>query len=244
MRFDTKNLSLDCAKILITYIGPFVDPNIVHSQITSDYVKELNTFLNAIYHILNPKNKYTLSNYELRGKYLLAFSKLYQHLSLNKECQLSFNSLIGPGKSWTQFLCSTTKRVVPFVHIYKVLSMLGLIKANCYQDAFYIKNTANKNSEPVWLNLSSIFDNLYNPNLRFSKTRSKLCLEKLSPVIVSEINDYIYTSFFIRQHYLEHEYCGTIIHLKSDKEHEQFITCIQELLDALQKHKKSNISKL
>lgn len=210
----------------------------VFSNNIYDITKELNKFLDVVYHIFNPNNKYTLSNYEIRGKYLLAFSQMYQYLVLNKVCKNTVRNLIGLEKSWTKFLCTTNKNIRPMVHLYKTLAILGLIYGNYYHNIFYIKDNSNSGKEPVWLNsLESILDNLYNPNLRFFKTKSTLCLEKLKPTLVATINKYIYVSFLIRKHYLDQEYCGSIINIQSDREHAEFIQCIQTLLDALNKYR-------
>jgi len=238
MRFDSKYISLNCAKTLLTFISSFVPPEMVFSNNIQDITKELNKFLDVVYHIFNPNNKYTLSNYEIRGKYLLAFSQMYQYLVLNKSCKESTKNLIGLEKSWTKFLCTTNKHLRPMVHLYKTLAILGLIYSNCYHDIFYIKDNTNTGKEPVWLDsLESILNNLYNPNLRFSKTKSALCLEKLNPPHVARINKYIYASFLIRKHYLDQEYCGSIINIESDREHAEFIQCIQILLNALNKYR-------
>jgi hypothetical protein len=248
MRFDTKNLSIECAQTLLTNISSYVDPKLSTSTNVTKIVKELNTFLDTIYHILNPKNKYTTSNYEIRGEYLLSFAQLYQTLILNQKCINEKSSLIGVEnsmgvidiKSWTKFLCTTRKGVRPMVHLYKVLTFLALIYANCYTNSFYIKNKGNKGKEPTWLNLEEILDNLYNVNLRFSKSQTKLCLEKLEPVQVSKINKFMYMSFYIRQHYLSENYCGTILNKESDDQHDDFLICTQDLLNALSRYRSKN----
>lgn len=241
MRFDKKSLSLSCAKQLISFIKPFVNPKFAESNNINDIVNELNDFLNVVYHILNVKTKYTTSNYKVRGQYLLAFSELYQYLVLHQECKSAVNYLIGQDKSWTKFLCSSYKNIIPFVHVYKVLAIIGLISAKCYNDIFYIKSKTNKGKEPTWLTLEQIIDNLYNPNLRFSKSKSKTCLETLDAHVVTDVNKYIYMSYYIRSKYLEAEFCGMIINIQSDKEHEQFTNCIEELVNSLNKYRKSHL---
>ena len=241
MRFDNKYLSLNCGKTLLSFISEFISPQMALSNNINEITHELNEFLNVIYHIFNPKNKYTLSNYKIRGQYLLAFSQIYNYLVLNKNCKETAKNLIGLEKSWTKYLCTTKKQIRPLVHLYKTLAILGLIYSNCYHDIFYIKDNSNSGNEPKWLkSLESILENSYNPKLRFSKTKSALCLEKLEPTMVTKINKYLYASFAIRQKYLDQEYCGSIINKDSDIEHENFIVQIQTLLDALNKYRKQH----
>lgn len=232
MRFDSKNLSLECARVLLAYIGAYVDPKLSYSNDIVKIIKELNKFLDVIFHILNPSNKYTLSNYKIRGEYLLAFSDMYRYLVTHTKCKSTSNALVGYDKSWTKFLCTTKKGVRPIVHIYKVLAMIALIQAGCIDKIFYIKNTLNSGQEPDWLDIHSVLDNLHNPNLRFSK----ICLEKLEPDVAGNINKYVYTALYIRNQ----EYCSTIVKLNSDKEHETFNTCIEGLLKALEKYRSTH----
>lgn len=235
MKFSSKTIGLKCGQSLMLFINPFVvskNPKLPIDEI----VHELNTFLDVIYHILNPKNKYTLTNYKIRGEYLLAFSMLYQYLVINGNCKSESNKLIGFEKSWTKFLCTTTKNNIPIVHLYKVLAMLALIYADCYNDMFYIKDTSNKNKEPNWLDLKGILDNLYNPNIRFSKSKSNTCLNSIEPSIVVKINNLLNMSIYVRQHYLDNVFCGTMVKTKPDIEHENFLICTKELQKTIVKY--------
>jgi hypothetical protein len=86
--------------------------------------------------------------------------------------------------------------------------MLALIYADCYHDMFYIKDTSNKYKEPNWLDLKGILENLYNPNIRFSKSKSNTCLNSIEPSIVVKINNLLNMSIYVRQHYLDNVFCG------------------------------------
>jgi hypothetical protein len=63
-------------------------------------------------------------------------------------------------------------------------------------------------------------------------------LKQLKPTIITNINKYIYSSFLIRQKYLDKEYCGSVLNIESDEKHEKFIQQIQKLLNALNKYEK------
>lgn len=237
MKFSSNQLNINCARQLLNIIKAFVDIDSSKKNIKC-ITKELNKFLDTVYHILNPKNKYTLQNYKIRGMYLLAFCEMYEYLVTNSNCNSSKKYIVGLGKSWTNFLCTTIKNVRPFVHIYKVLTYIALLSGNCYDNAFYIKDISSKGQEPTWLELNQILENMYNPNLRISKSKSKLCLNHLEPHIVAKINKYMYTSYSLRQHYLNSVYCGSIINAKNDAEHESFNLVLQEFKDILSKYKK------
>jgi hypothetical protein len=237
MKFLSNQLSLNCARQLLNIIKAFVDIDSSKKTIR-DITIELNKFLDVVYYILNPKNKYTLQNYKIRGMYLLAFCEMYEYLVTNIVCNSSKIYIIGLGKTWTNFLCTTIKNVRPFVHIYKVLTYIALLKANCYTDIFYIKDNTNTGKEPKWLILNEILENMYNPNLRISKSKSKSCLNHLEPHSVAEINRYMYTSYSLRQHYLNSVYCGSIVNAKNDVEHESFMSVLQDFKNILSNYNK------
>lgn len=41
-------------------------------------------------------------------------------------------------------------------------------------------------------------------------------------------------SYYIRSKYIQAEYCGSISKIQSNREHEEFTNCIEELIDVLQ----------
>jgi hypothetical protein len=226
----SENLSKACVdKIYIELAG--INTNNVTTN--KEKILNINTFLTRVTSILNREIKLTLNNWKMIAKYLLAFAKMYHTLLTYSNCQSDYPQLIGQQKKWTEYLCTGVYR--PMRMLYKLLSYFGILYTEC--NYFYIYNLKNKGKQVSYLSVIDILNNIYNSQLRFSKSNTKKCFKRLSKIKIENVStalQYIVISLEIRRLFLTGKYCGGYIkNGEPDLEHEFFETNLQEFLNEL-----------
>jgi hypothetical protein len=152
-------------------------------QEKQDNLIRINNYLKQVAKILDQECIFTKNSWKLIGKYLFIFSKIYSKLLRVESCSRDYKKLIGIGKEWTMYLClrKPPTNYRPFRLLYKLLGFIGILYTNCIY--FYLYDSSNKNNNLQLLTLDEIFQYMYDPRLRFSKSNVKTCINIQNDIV-------------------------------------------------------------
>jgi hypothetical protein len=226
----SSTISNKCLLKLITHIKGYIPINAVNDK--SQVIKYTNEFLTSIDYILSGKHEYNEKNWIERGRRLYAFSLIYIDLITFSECKTDTTL----HKSFKKYMCTKNlNNLIPMRQLYKTLANLSLLYLQeCLY--FYLYDDTNKGNKINVLKINSVLENMYNANLRYSKTDTMTCIDKLqykNDDTIQNINKYLITALELRRHYLE--FCKEYIHIKPNSKikHNYFEENLQGLINAV-----------
>lgn len=202
---------------------------IVPEEQDKDKLTRINKFLKQIEKILGQERIFTKNSWKLIGKDLFVFAKIYSKLLTTESCNKDYKKLIGIGKEWTMYLClkKPPSNYRPFRLLYKLLGFIGILYTNCIY--FYLYDSSKKNKSVQLLTLDEIFQNMYDPRLRFSKSNVQTCINTQNDIVdLITAKEYIGLAIHIRDEFLRSEYCGDIfksykIDANAELKHDYFV---------------------
>lgn len=213
----------NCVASLYVELLGIIDPE------EKDKLGRINKYLKEVAKILEQEKTFTQNSWKLVGKDLFIFAKMYSKL-LTESCNKDYKKLIGIGKEWTMYLCLkkiSNNNYRPFRLLYKLLGFIGILYTRCIY--FYIYDVNNKNKSVQLLTLDEIFQHVYDPRLRFSKSNLQTCISSQNDIVdLITAKEYIGLAIYIRDKFLQSEYCGDIfktykIDTNAELKHDHFV---------------------
>jgi len=225
MKIDS--ISNACLMKLITNIQPYIPANALSDK--NQVIKHVNKFLECIDYILSGDYPYKQENWKERGRRLHAFSQMFINVIIDANCK----SDVKVKEMFVKYMCTPNKNhLIPMRHLYKVLTSIGLLYIEeCLY--FYLYDNS-KEKKRVNLTLEQILTNMYNAKLRYSKTDTISCINKLKSKNVHDINKYMVMSIQLRQYYLSDDFCKKYMKINPNEQHLYFENELQGLLTALE----------
>lgn len=224
MRIDS--ISNPCLMRLITSIQAYIPANALSDK--QQVIRHVNTFLESIDYILSGNYPYTSDNWKERGRRLHAFSHMFINIVIDPVCTPDIKH------AFVHYMCTpNANRMVPMRHLYKVLTNIGLLYIEeCLFFYLYEKRAIHRHRvDLTWL---EILNNMYNANLRYSKTDTIACINALESKNVHEINKYMVTAIQLRKYFILDTFCKQYMKALPDDKHSFFENELQGLLDALE----------
>lgn len=213
---------------IISNIQPYIPAFSLHDK--HKVIEHVNTFLSSITYILSGDYQYTNANWQERGRRLYAFSQMLIHFITNENCK--HDNLIK--EHIINYMCTPNKnRLIPMRHLYKVLTNIGLLYIDeCLY--FYLYDSSNKNKQRVDLTLDNVLENMFNSNLRYSKTDTLNCINHLQSKSIHDINQYMVISIQLRTFFLSKQFCRQYSRSIENEQHSYFENELKDLLQAIE----------